>query len=237
MALLVSRAASHIRHALGRRLSSEIDEIEILNAAGEWLCGAYTWSFLMRPAASVSFAAGQAYADLPTDFAESLGIERNTLTAEFRETTLATLEAMRAKSVLSSTEFVMWGAVAFAAGTATTAPRPRLELYPTPASTVAAALKVPYRAGWSAINGSDSEYIQVPEYMTTLYLETARRVAVAWEKNENLAGLLTELFSSTLMVSAVERDSRHQMDYGPITNGAVQRRTVSNTVPWTVVVT
>ena len=237
MAILASRAANHVRHALGRRMSSEIDEIEVLNAAGEWLCSSYTWNFLARPAANVDFAAGQAYAILPTDFAESLGIERNTLTAEFRETTLATLETLRAKSVLSSTEFTMWGAIAFAAGSTTTPPIPRLEIYPTPASNVTAALKVPYRAGWNALTGSDSEYVQVPEYMTMLYLESVRRTADAWEKRESLPEKLNELAGSTIMMAAMERDARHQMDYGAIMNGAVQRRAVSNTVPWTVVVT
>ena len=133
----------------------------------------------------------------------------------------------------------MWGAIAFGPGTTSTQPAPRLELYPIPSANTTAALKIPYRAGWSSLSGADSAYVQVPEYMNMLYLEAARRTAVCWEKSENLAQSLTELMLSTLYTGAVARDARHQTDMGVIVNGAVRRSSglVPNTVPWTVVVT
>ena len=224
---------------MGRSLSEEVSELEVLNAAGEWLVGAHTWTWQIRPAASVDFAAGVTYAVLPTDFAEALGVERNTLTASFGLTTLAQIERLRAKSFLASTEFMMWGAIAFGAGSQSAPPTVRLELYPTPTDNVTAALKIPYRAGWSRLTTVDTQYVQIPDFMETLYLEAARRLAVSWEKSTDAGETLTALLVSTIFTSAVQRDARHQMDLGPITNGAVRRTNglVPNTVPWTVVVT
>lgn len=215
MTLLVSECFAHIEHALGRAVDQRLVPIRIVNTAGQWIVGVFPWTFLDRPAANLDFVAGQTYCSLPTDFGALIGVEFPSIIGTYHPSSLSEINQLRRFPYISSA-LAIWGAVDFSAGTVVGAPTPRLEVYPTPTSNLAAALSLVYRADWVQV-ASDTDHIIIPPYMEPVFIETVRAYALGWEEGENasMARRLSEVLQGPQMMGAKLFDAGQQMDYGP----------------------
>ena len=118
-------------------------------------------------------------------------------------------------------------------GTVGGAPRPRLDLYPTPAGSRQNAFIAYYRAGWNEVR-SDNDMILVPDYIEPLYIAILRAVALGYERdseadvNQRLIGLRR----GGLFRDARDRDLQMQPTYGQMQNGAAQMQWGLNSDMW-----
>lgn len=237
MTLRLEDCAAHIFHALGAEPSSELSTPLVANAAGEWFVSSQAWKWLSRTPASGDFVASQDYVTLPTDFGELVAVERDNVVAGFTLVSMSELMTMRAKSVASSSELNLWGAVSHSPGTTASAPTPRLEVYPTPSANLTGALKILYRAGWTRLTASEQTHVYIPTFCEPVYIETLRAFALGWEEHDEvgLSERLAAIEMGPLMQAAMRRDAASQTDYGEIRNGLVAcsyARPVSNRSPW-----
>lgn len=118
-------------------------------------------------------------------------------------------------------------------GTLGGAPRPRLDLWPTPASYEANAFKAYYRGGWTRVR-SDDDAIAIPEWLEPLYLQVLRATALGYERDAegNVAARIEQLRSSRMYMDAMRRDGMVQPVLGPIQNGAAQYEYGINQALW-----
>ena len=106
-------------------------------------------------------------------------------------------------------------------------PQPRLEIVPQPSSNDIAAYKMYYRAGWTMVSG-DGEYLRMPSYCETLYIEILRAFVASRYGDGDLNSMLTGIVDGPLLKIAVERDGSIQPDVGPIRNGASETAAYNN---------
>ena len=231
MPLSTSQCESLIQHTLNTQLGDEIDAMFLINQAGNYLVGLEPWNWLLRPPTSINLSAGQEYVSLPTDFGRAIHVQVNPgLTNTFNWTTIDQITNLRSTGInIGSLEY--WGAIATPAIAATGVyPDPRLELYPTPASTVVGGLKIVYRARWKTQSGpaNDSDYIPIPEYMEPLYTQILRAFARGLEEEDDasLSKRLAEIQMGPMYSAASRMDAEMQADYGQILNGAIARRSI-----------
>lgn len=99
--------------------------------------------------------------------------------------------------------------------------RPRLDLWPTPASYEKNAFTAYYRRGWDPVR-SDDDGITVPSFVEPLYINIVRNVALGYERDAegDVAARLMQVRNSTLFNDTRRRDSMTQSDFGPLQNGA-----------------
>jgi hypothetical protein len=217
MVLTLSTCAALVRHALrGRDLPPDLSPVTLVNLAGRWFVTAHPWTWLERPATGLDFVAGQTYCDLPTDFGELRSVEVDNLVSRFNMTSSAVLNEMRTANVDAS-GLVFWGSLVYGAGSATSAPTVRLDIYPTPNANETDALSLYYRAGWSELT-NDSSAAQVPAFCEPAFVETIRAFARGYEYN-TLPDEMAALRMGAIR-EAVDQDMRQQSDFGPIMNGA-----------------
>lgn len=113
--LTVSQAIQHISHTLGAGTSvPSIGAYRILNDAGEYMCSAYPWAWLLGKCVTLDFESGQDHVWLPADFQELVGIElTNGVTATIHPTSMQGLVDLRTRSI-GDTNLVYWYAIAHA---------------------------------------------------------------------------------------------------------------------------
>lgn len=118
-------------------------------------------------------------------------------------------------------------------GTLGGAPRPRLDLWPTPASYEANAFKAYYRGGWTRVR-SDDDAIAIPEWLEPLYLQVLRATALGYERDAegNVAARMEQIRSSRMYMDATRRDGLVQPVLGPLQNGAAQYEYGINQALW-----
>jgi hypothetical protein len=112
-----------------------------------------------------------------------------------------------------------WGLVSYVRGASGGGPPvPRLELWPKTSSSDEEFV-IWYRGGW--INpSSDSEALQIPEWLNALYLEVFKAFVMGGEEPEggSIDRRLQALRSGPMYVDAVRRDAQVQFDLGPISD-------------------
>lgn len=229
MALTLIRCFAHIQHALyGRNPSSQLSELEILNASGKHTCNMFDWAWLERPAADLDLVAGQSYVTLPTDFGKVIDIRAQSITSAFSMISLSSLNERKTYDLSGTTD--VYGAIAYSGGVA------RLEIWPDPTSNESDALRLFYRGAWVDAN-QDTEDLddQFPPFMEPLFLEVLRAFAEGWESNA-LAEMLERVHMGRAFSAAASADQGVQSEFGRITGGSVcQRRSYgTNSSPWGV---
>lgn len=226
MTMIASEAIGHIAHAFGgakgNSVGQGLSEIGIVNEAGEFLFSMHSWAWLVRPDAALDLVASQAYATLPTDFAELVAFDAtNSLVNGLTMTTHERLLSMRTNGiqVVSGNYF---GAIVWAENT-DGVPVARLDLWPTPAGSETGALTVTYRRGWANVS-DDADTIRIPSFMHGLFLSIVRAVTLGYTDTEegSKAARLAEVQLGPEYMAAKRRDAGTQIHYGRITGGAAQ---------------
>lgn len=102
------------------------------------------------------------------------------------------------------------------------APRPRLDIWPTPTSDAPAGIRVYYRSGWMKVT-DDNQMLYLPEWMETLYIFLVRAFARSYERegDGSVSVRLNDIKMGPLFTQAQQRDKEMTPDIGPLTNGAV----------------
>jgi len=187
----------------------------------------------------LNLVSGQSYVTLPTDFGRIVEVRTPSINSAVRIVSLKELARLRQDSI-TPTGLVTYAALAYAAGSTTSAPSPRLEIYPAPSSTETGGLLLFYRAGWANV-ATDTQFVQVPGFCEGAFLSAVKAYAMGWENygGRTLSDRLIECMGSEEMVSAMGMDQSQQSDYGVLytTDGAIGRqysdRTATST-PWLV---
>jgi hypothetical protein len=101
------------------------------------------------------------------------------------------------------------------------APRPRLDLWPTPGADKVDGLTAYFRAGWRSIRG-DRDTISVPAFMEPLYIQMVRTFALGYERDSeaDIARRLGGIRGSTMFKDCRTRDSLLHPSYGVPVGGA-----------------
>ena len=135
---------------------------------------------------------------------------------------------------LSGTSDVGWLDVqSTVPGRAGGAPMPRLEIWPTPATSQQDVFLVHYRGGWTEIR-SDNDVINVPTWLEGLYLAAVRAVALGYERDSEMDvnQRLFAIRSGPLFTMARQRDMMTQATLGPLANGAAEYQHGVNSMMW-----
>ena len=189
MAIQLAHLKDHVEMVWGARHDPRLQMGRVINDAGRYLFGMHSWAWRERPAATLGVTADQAYVALPSDFGYGEVVDiaaTDSLTFYHPQvTSLGELEHMRQYAVPVALGFY-WYALSFPTQTATTAApgNARLELYPTPASTVADQFKLIYRSGWVELS-SDSAVANVPLPWEGLLIQLCRALAAERDLREH----------------------------------------------------
>jgi len=233
--LTAQQAIDHARFTTvgnGGAFPTHVDPLGLVNEAGEWLVSSYEWAWCTSRIVKLSTTEGQDYVSLPSDYGGNLAQEHtSSLTSHLELVSLRDLLAYRTSSPAIST-LHFFGAVNYATPPEGGEPQPRLLLYPTPTSTQADVFTVIYTARWQYV-GEASDFLVVPGYCVTLYLEVLQHIARGRMEEDagSVSARLQGLRNSDLFLSAKNMDARTQSDYGPMTNTHTTRNWVNNYWP------
>lgn len=221
MSLKVERALRRIEHALGNRpLSKHLNGLEALNEAGRAFFGLRGWTFLQRPAASLSLVAGQSYLVLPEDWDSAVlkpEIVSNT-TRRFRWESMQEVMLQRATGY---TDGDWVGCIAFAQGPPLV---PQIELAPVPLTSDANAFSVFYRAVW-VDQLHDDDFIPLPDAGPVQTAFLAYLEAYVQELDDDAVGLVERVMGSAEMEAAIAWDARQQPSLGKMKGGVGRQMT------------
>lgn len=236
MALTLANLRLIVDHALGGGAPATIitdangTRDHYVNSAGRHLCGMHRWSFLQRAPTTLNFTASTEYVALPSDFGELDSITYNSAVQSFTMTSMEHILEMRSTGATLYNGY--FGSVVWPTQANTTSEPgvPRIELYPTPAENVTAALRISYRAGWTELTNSAS-YANVPKRLEPL-LESLVRAYAQGREEDRLEELLGAVAAGWQFRHLVETDSQDMGGMmGPTRNGAY--RLAASVDPWT----
>lgn len=223
MALTLTNLRDVIVHRLGGSLASQLSQDGIINEAGRLLTVMHPWRFLERPPASLDFTSGTAYVALPSDYGQLVAYSYSTDIGLFQFTDFMGLLTIRAQNVSNAGSF--WGAISSPGQTSVTLVPPvqRIELAPTPSTSVTGALLILYRARWTELSSS-TDVANIPWYVESLLRELVAAIALGYSEHDNATTdqRLALISQGTLFITAKQYDSMSQPDYGPLCGGAVQ---------------
>lgn len=245
MTLSMNLVLGTLRHAIGGgALSTDLGGgLDLANRAGKSMTAMFPWRYLRRSAA-LDTVATQDHIDLPLNTAEVEDVQGSgPLNFYVQKSTL--LEINRWRSSVAEYEnprVFLW---AFGtADLASSAPQPRIELYPTPDVSTSSALLAIYRLGWTDL-GDDDDVVPIPWYMEELYLELVRETAKGLE-GDTMDGTSPTTFdrrdrlrASSTFSDAVDQDVRAQPNLGVPSGGWMDprgrlHRSLDNGIPFSV---
>jgi hypothetical protein len=232
MALTLAQLRLIAKHALGGGspavIVTDADTTldMLINQAGEQLVALHPWQWLMAPPSTLNFTADQAYVALPSDFGEMVEVAYNDSLRCFHWVTPQELAVRRGRAI--QWDGAYHGAVFWPGQTVVTANAgaPRLELHPTPASSVTGALRLVYRRGWTVLDTA-TDVANVPLWIEPLLVELINAWAGGAENEPERQALLAGVRGGVTFDAAVRRDGGGQTDFGPIRGGAAERAAMS----------
>lgn len=186
MALYFSEIDDLITHTLGEPCPPPLTSYSIANTAGRILFSAKPggWAFAIPPAVSLTLLAGTDVVALPSDFESLVAIKFRQDLAGFCEfVSIDALEDLRS-STATGNNFV-YVALGRTSLSATAAPIPQLEIWPTPTITSANAIKLRYKQAWPELD-ADGNIIPIPTYCYEAYRAIVCAVARAMVEPEEL---------------------------------------------------
>lgn len=214
----------HIRHSL--RGQGEFSAVEIGNAAGQTLCNAHAWNWLIRLSEPLGTTAGQSYIDLPP--ARQI-LEVQAKGAGGYRAILGPRELTAARdwggtwSTLAGSFGVM---VSYRSGT-NGLPQRILELAPVPDETVADAFRIWFHGDWTALVDDGSE-VGIPPWLEPVYLECVRAFAHGWQFPEQgtPSDILARLYAGPLWRDALNLDGELAAPLGTLTRWTLDDSTL-----------
>jgi hypothetical protein len=101
-------------------------------------------------------------------------------------------------------------------------PQARIELSSDPTADKEDALTVYYRAGWTHLN-QDDDYVAVPEWLETLYLQLVRAHARGYNREDSasLSQRVAEIMAGPHYKAASDIDDQTQPEFGMVRGGAI----------------
>lgn len=205
--------------ALGAKHDGRFDLTALVNEAGRYLVAMHPWAWRMRPAASVSLTGDVGYVALPSDFGfgEVLEVVQSNGWMRLCPVALARLEVWRRQTSSSRpTHYAV--AHPGQASSSAAPPNPRLELWPTPAEDEADALRVTYRAGWTALDDI-TDAANVPPTFETALRMAVRAVALERAGDPRALG---ELPMSPVIETLRRADAGVQPQLGTMRGGHLE---------------
>jgi hypothetical protein len=142
---------SLVNPIIGQADATHLDASEVVNHAGNWLFHAHDWPWRERPEVLLPLTASQNWVDLPRDFASLISLSMEDGIVSVVEMVGPHSLAMgRSSRGTGHTTQVYWVRIQEPPQESPgQEPRgPRLEMYPTPPSTVENAFRLVYRAKW-----------------------------------------------------------------------------------------
>lgn len=194
----------------------------LIEMAGNVLTSMHPWSWLRRPIAALDFVSGQDWVALPADYGELVAIDRSNLDG-WQWIGFDELLEMRYGRQSIAAGYV--GAIVTALPTAgSTAPdTARIEIFPTPAANGVGALRLAYRAKWTAVTAPD-DALKLPGYADLLFYEILRAVVLGVEEHDN-AGVdqrIEAVRRGLVFAAAARRDTASADEGGFLRNGVGQ---------------
>jgi hypothetical protein len=206
-------------HAIGNsQPATGITTLEILNDAVRELFTFSEWSWRRRPPATLNLVASQSYVSLPADFGELETVHWTTSPlVAVNKVGLDDIARLRGGVITDS--YARYVAVSWPSQT-TSSVRPaqaRLEIWPTPTATAAAAIRIVYKAGAiDLVNAGDVPNIP-KEYESALLMLARGKL-----KFHELDGDAVEYQAGLAALQKLqEYDGLQERDAGAITGGAV----------------
>lgn len=226
MALTLADYKAHIKHALGGGdpavIVTDADTTKKLyvNEAGRLLVSAREWKFLERPSTTVNYTSGVSYVALPSDCRKVISVRPKR--GYFTDVRMTTFEAIdRMRSIVNTSVGITYLAVSHPTQTSASASpgAPRLEIYPTPSSSITDALTVRYAAGWTELS-SDTDVANIPVWAEGLLVLLCRAIAKGYEE-ESLNERVAAVLAGPVFSAVVDQDGMIQQDYGVLGIGQV----------------
>jgi hypothetical protein len=176
MQIKLQTIEEHARHATGKRPGDPVSSVLIANHAGQAMVQMHPWIWLTLANTTLDYTAAQAYLPLPDNCREVTGLAAayGVNVGPFARVSMDRLLLLR-----SSTTTATNGVNYYAASYNPTTGVQRIELAWAPATTVAGAVSVAYKAGWRRID-EDDEAVVLPDFMEPLYLRLVRAVAASY---------------------------------------------------------
>lgn len=182
MTLTVAQATAHIEHRLAGKAGDPYSGTWLVNNTGLWLTAAHPWRWLKSKTATLDTVAGQDYITLPSDVRSVVEIQpTDGRTRFFTLTTEDQLLKFRTEG--TSSNLHTWGAVTHKAAT-DGAPSLVLDIWPTPTESSSDFYRVTYQRGWTRVT-TDSDYVDIPEWMEPLFVAAVREMAVGLEEEDS----------------------------------------------------
>jgi len=207
----------HLFHALGGNPASQLTLSQIVNDAGNYMCGMHQWRFLERAPLSFSLVGGRDFVELPSDFGSMLRVVgSNTYFEPSTPEMLGTLDGASTITVSGlAYSYVITGGLAESSGREEF--RFRMRLSPTPGSDALNVGKIHYRGGWVDLV-SEGDVPMIPRYMEMLLVNMVREFGLGYEQNE-LAGRMQGMGGSDVYHVARKADGMVQSEVGPSWGG------------------
>ena len=233
MALDYDSVSAHIRHTLGGDISAELNVLDIINNAGDFMASMYPWRWLEEV---VTFQGihDQSYITLPVGFAELMSFAPRGLDSR-ADVNLGRFYAVSAQEIWDKREVSIDGssagaytsvpkgafyfAIAYNSAGGTVTPVPRMELFPTPDSSKTATVhthtacvgNMTYRRSWTPITAATStgSVFVCPQFMEPLYLQMVRAFTRGYEEEDvaTTNARIGEVANGPLFMTAVQRDA------------------------------
>jgi hypothetical protein len=214
-----------MKHALGGDPDSRLNLYAVLNEAIEYLFNCHAWKWRKRPPVNLSFTATQEYITLPADFGEIVSIEvKSNFMRNVEQTSVSHIMFMRSAINQNNPSLAVYVALSWPTQTTTTAApaNPRLEIYPTPATTEANVLSIQYRAGAIRIATDASTTVpNIPPKLERALSLLCRAYVLHYE--EETETISYDDFNREIGPHK-EADGRTQGYMGQIMNGAARPR-------------
>ena len=230
MALDYDSVSAHIRHTLGGDVSAELNVLDIINNAGDFMASMYPWRWL-EEVVTFQGVHNQAHITLPVGFAELMSFAPRGLDSR-ASTSLARFYAVSAQEIWDKREVAVAGdedaaytsvplgafyfAIAYDSAAGTVTPVPRMEMFPTPNSGRTSTKhthtdcvgNMTYRRSWTPITLTTSPFI-CPQFMEPLYLQMVRAFTRGYEEEDvaTTNARISEVANGPLFMTAVQRDS------------------------------
>lgn len=217
---------------------ADTSTLELVNATGHWFVDANSWSWSRR-IGNVSTIASQNYVDLASvaNFRKLYSlVYSDGVSTWLNQCDLAYIIRLRT-GIAGFSARPEYAAVSFANEVTTGAITRRLELYPTPSTSLTDAITLFYAAGWT--EAASYTQLPIPPQVEGLFLQALRTHALGWRMHEaaTTARRLAELVAGPQWAAAVLSDAATQTNFGQIKNSDIQvsgdlpTRWMTGTVP------